>query len=168
MSATVSRPTDRHWLPTLCSGRPHQVIGEPDAPYLHRWFLIPRNRWLNIYLHRFLRSDDPRALHDHPWWFASVVLAGDYIDVTTTCRRVRRRGSIAVHRAARRHRVCLLVDQHGRETRCWTVIVTGPHVRQWGFWCPRRRGADRFIPWQDFGQGGCGEPIVVVEAQPNP
>jgi hypothetical protein len=153
MSATVSHPTDRHWLPTLCGGRPHQVIGEPDAPYLHRWFLIPHNRWLNVYLHRFLRSDDPRALHDHPWWFASLIHAGGYIEVTTTRRRVRRRGSITVHRAARRHRICLPVDQRGRETRCWTVIITGPHVRQWGFWCPRQRGAHRFIPWQDLRPG---------------
>ena len=60
MSATVSTPTQRKWPATLCSGRPHQIIstaatagpgGETvTAPYLHRWFALPRNRWFNLYL----------------------------------------------------------------------------------------------------------------------
>lgn len=152
MSGTVSTPFSGGWLPRLCRGRPHQVIllDESEEPYLLRWYLLPHNRWLNIYLHRFLRSDDPRGLHDHPWWFASLILAGSYMEVTTAGRRRRRRGSFAVHRATHRHRVCLPIDAHGHEIPCRTIVVTGPHRRRWGFWC-----GERFVPWREF--GGCGE-----------
>ena len=48
---------------------PDFVIGGSDNPYLLRWFLIPRNPVFNVYLHKFMRSDDDRALHTHPWLF---------------------------------------------------------------------------------------------------
>ena len=38
------------------------VIGPPERPYLLRWWIIQRNRFFNIYLHKFLRSDDDLAL----------------------------------------------------------------------------------------------------------
>jgi hypothetical protein len=37
---------------------PSFVVGGHVDPYLYRWYLIPRNKFLNIYLHKFLRSDD--------------------------------------------------------------------------------------------------------------
>ncbi|MBX8687810.1 hypothetical protein GO011_10265, partial [Mycobacterium sp. 20091114027_K0903767] len=77
MSATVSTPHPGGWLKVLLSGHPHQVITNNSAPYLQRWYLIPRNRYCNIYLHRFIASDDPTC-HDHPWWFASLLLHGSY------------------------------------------------------------------------------------------
>lgn len=72
--------TIAQWFATLLSGRPHFIIGGTDRPYLLRWFLIPRNRWFNIYLHKFCRDDDDRALHDHPWWFVSIMLQGSYVE----------------------------------------------------------------------------------------
>jgi hypothetical protein len=137
-----------------------------------RWYIIPRNRWLNIYLHKFMRDDDDRALHDHPWWFVSVMLWGRYLetrdqvidgDVFVMERRrddVRRCGSIAFRRATDRHRVTLAKDIDGKPIPCWTLVLTGPKVREWGFWCPKG-----FVVWTDFvDQGdhgnigkGCGE-----------
>jgi hypothetical protein len=156
VSATVSTPVAGRWLRTLCSGGPHQIISDGQRPYLLRWYLL-RSRWLNFYLHKFVGSDAPSGLHDHPWPFATLILGGSYTEDTPTGRRSRRRGTLAVHRATYRHRVCLPVDTRGREIPCWTLVVTGPHLRQWGFWCPHRDRADRFIPWQVFGDGGCGE-----------
>ena len=47
---------------------PDFVIKTPEgAPYLLRWHVVPRNRWLNVYHHLFLASDPGRAPHDHPW-----------------------------------------------------------------------------------------------------
>lgn len=57
---------------------PDVVIGGEATPYTRRWWVIPRNRWFNVYLHHFLQSDDDRALHDHPWWNASLLLSGSY------------------------------------------------------------------------------------------
>ena len=60
---------------------PDFIIGEPANPYLIRWWVIPRNRWFNIYLHEIRRSDDDRALHDHPWLNCSILLHGGYFSI---------------------------------------------------------------------------------------
>lgn len=50
--------------------------------YMHRWWRIARNAYMNVYYHIVLRSDDDRALHDHPWWNFSIVLEGGYFEHT--------------------------------------------------------------------------------------
>ena len=149
------------WFKTLISGRPHFYIGGEDNPYMLRWFLIPRNRWLNVYLHKFMRDDDDRAMHDHPWWFVSVMLRGMYIEcISPTNAILRRTGSVALRRATHRHRVELLRNKDGTRITCWTLVITGRKVRTWGFWCPKG-----FVPWFDFVDQndtgnvgkGCGE-----------
>lgn len=69
---------------------PDQFIGE--GPYMMRWWLFGTSKELDehgepkprrpfgysFYFHCFLRSDDDRALHDHPWDFLSVILFGRY------------------------------------------------------------------------------------------
>jgi len=146
-----------NWLGVLLSGEPHFYIGGRQRPYLLRWYLIPRNRWLNIYLHKFLRDDDDRALHDHPWWFVSVMLWGSYIETRDipvrgdgfqTDKRsdvLRSFPSIAFRLATDRHRVALPKDDYGRPVPCWTLVITGPKVREWGFHCPKG-----FVPWHKF------------------
>lgn len=153
MSASVSTPSRKRWLAQWLSGEPHQVIGDPDAPYLLRWFIIPPNRFCNIYGHRFVASDDPTP-HSHPWNFASIILRGSYFEeIPDSPTRRRRRGDIAFRRASHIHRVRLLRRPDGTEQPCTTVIITGPWIRPWGFWCDNQR----FIPWQEFGPGGCGD-----------
>lgn len=141
-------------------------IGGLDNPYMIRWYVIPRNRWINVYLHKFCRDDDDRALHDHPWWFLSLMLWGRYYETTPSewnalgQVKVRRAGSIAFRRATARHRVTLAKDTEGNSVPCWTLVITGRKKRTWGFWCPKG-----FVPWHDFvdhtDQGnvgkGCGE-----------
>lgn len=112
---------------------PDITIGEN---YLERWHIIPRNRYFNIYLHKFTGSDDDRALHDHPWHSVSFLLSGELVEVSRGhhCgvyhyKRVRRflpklRAATFAHR--------LVV----RKGPVWTVFVTGPRIRQWGFLCP--------------------------------
>ena len=215
MSNISIRPRLRDWFPRLLSGQAHQIIGGPDDPYLLRWYVIPRNPVLNVYLHKFCRSDDDRALHDHPWWFLSLILRGRYDEITEQGTRRRNAGSVAYRPAEWRHRVRLLDGRTYVDGRilvnplpCWTLIVTGRRLRTWGFWCrekscpscgsaiPGLRGgpsvgygcyhawhdvtadaADRelaaslrdefgdcagpgehFIPWDEFGDAGCGEP----------
>lgn len=58
------------------------IDGGPVREYLHRWHIIPRNPWFNIYLHHFLRGDDDRANHDHPWWSCSLLLTNMYREHT--------------------------------------------------------------------------------------
>lgn len=128
------------WLVTLLSGKPHFVVGGDD-PYLLRWHLIPRNPLLGIYLHKFLRDDDDRALHDHPWSSVSICLAGGYWEQTDAGEKWFGPGSIVRRAATYRHRI--IVSKSNRSA--WTLFITGPRVRTWGFWCPRG-----FVPWYDF------------------
>ena len=65
MSATVSRPTGDGWLRPLLQRRPHQVVGTANAPYLERWFVVPRNRFFNVYLQTITSS----GLLKHARWF---------------------------------------------------------------------------------------------------
>ena len=128
-------------------------IGSP--PYLERWWIIPRNPIFNIYLHRLLRDDDPRALHDHPWVNCSIILRGSYWEIMPNETRLRRPGEIVFRRATASHRLAL-----DRGAECWSLFITGPVVRVWGFHCPKG-----WVPWQQFvkpgekGQigAGCGE-----------
>lgn len=111
---------------------PDWIIGGSENPYLLRWWVIPHNRWFNIYLHHFMRSDDDRALHDHPWWNMSFLIKGRYREHLSGERfRDRRRFQIVLRRATSTHRIELT---HGP---VWTLFITGPRIREWGFHCPQ-------------------------------
>lgn len=138
---------------------PDFVVGGVEDPYLLRWYVIPRNPVFNVYLHLFLRSDDDRALHDHPWANLSVLLAGAYTEHTvraggTNVRTRREAGEVKWRGPRAAHRIELT------DGACWTLFVTGPRVRNWGFHCPLG-----WVPWEDFtapaDKGlvgrGCGE-----------
>lgn len=132
---------------------PDIMIGGSADPYLLRWYVIPRNRWFNIYLHRFLRSDDDRALHDHPWACVSILLENNYIEVLptkggTTREVIRPAGSIIFRLPSSAHRI------HLHKGPCWTLFITGPKVRDWGFWCPQG-----WRHWKDFTAGARGETV---------
>jgi len=61
--------------------KPDFHIGPVDDQQLQRWWIVPRNPIANVYLHRFLRSDDDRAVHDHPWDNRSwMILDGEYLE----------------------------------------------------------------------------------------
>jgi len=148
---------------------PDFIVGGQDNPYLRRWWVIPRNRVFNIYLHQFLRDDDDRALHDHPWAWCSILLRGSYIEHTIAAggihrHQLRNAPSMKLSGSRRAHRIELLrewvMGSGPRTARCWTLFITGPRMRKWGFHCPRG-----FVPWQQFTAGddrgaigaGCGE-----------
>lgn len=125
---------------------PDFVIGSHENPYLLRWWILPRNRFLNVYVHRFLRSDDDRALHDHPWSNLSVLLRGRYLEHTIAAGGINVRHERVAPAfkfrpsGAHAHRLELI------DGECWTLFVTGPRYRQWGFHCPDRG----WVPWQKF------------------
>lgn len=123
---------------------PDVVIGGEADPYLRRWFVIPRNRWFNIYLHQFLRSDDDRALHDHPWINCSLLLEGEYTEHTIAAGGVHEKttrvlGDVVLRTAKHAHRIELHAGA------CLTLFLTGPNVRMWGFHCP-----NGWVPWRKF------------------
>jgi hypothetical protein len=123
---------------------PDFVIGGATDPYMLRWWIIPRNRFFNVYLHWFLRSDDDRALHDHPWVNASILLEGQYTEHTISAggvhqRKVYRAGAVKLRRSVAAYRVELT------DGPCWSLFITGPNIRSWGFHCP-----NGWRPWKEF------------------
>jgi hypothetical protein len=119
---------------------PPRVIMRPppsNHPYLVRWTIAACGP-LRLHLHAFYHSD-PEPLHDHPWWFVSLVLAGQYLEISDRPPHVRRAGSIAFRRSSFRHRVEL-------NHPCITLILTGPRVREWGF----HTRLCAWIPWYEL------------------
>lgn len=102
--------------------------GDASQVYLRRWWVIPRNPWFNIYLHHICKSDDDRALHDHPWWNLSILLSGHYVEHTPRGSVIRMSGDFVLRRASALHRLELVADNP-----CWTLFITGPRIRAWGF-----------------------------------
>lgn len=151
------------WM--LFNFKPDQVIGGSEDPYVLRWYLLPRNPFFNIYLHKFLRSDDERALHDHPWANASLILWGSYWEHfpyhnsgLDTYKRLRMRGEFIIRGAEQAHRIELL-HQWGNllEEPVWSLFITGPKVREWGFHCK-----DRWVHWTiytDYKKDGTGNKV---------
>ncbi|HEX7853803.1 MAG TPA: hypothetical protein VF503_08925 [Sphingobium sp.] len=134
---------------------PDFVIGDRDAPYLRRWWIMPRNEWQNLYLHEILRDDDDRALHDHPWANTSLLISGSYREITPGGVYVRDPGSLIERQATDAHRLELIDG-----APAVSLFFTGAKVREWGFHCP-----SGWVHWQDFTAGengelvgrGCGE-----------
>ena len=137
---------------------PDFVIGGSERPYLLRWFVLPRNRLFNVYLHHFLRSDDDRALHDHPWANCSILLRGHYLEHTIAAGGIHRRerlqaGAWRLRWSGRlAHRIELI------DGPCWTLFMTGPKYRAWGFHCPEQGWVHsrRFTASDDPGAVGKG------------
>lgn len=167
MAARLARALGRRLIARARRRPPDFEIGQPDDPYLRRWYLIPRNPITNVYLHLFLRSDDDRALHDHPWPSCSILLHGAYWEVLfrerprhgaalpRTLQRLRAPGRPVLRGARTAHRIVLRDDERGRPIPVWSLFLTGPRLRVWGFWCP----LGRWVHWQSFTAGPRGQHI---------
>lgn len=141
------------WADSIMQREPDFVIG---GDYMLRWFILPRNERMNIYLHNLLRSDED-VMHDHPWDSTSFVLKGGFWEETPEGRFWRAPGDVIHRKAADAHRLELPEGQTSV-----SLFFTGPKVRDWGFHCPKG-----WVPWQTFTGGyhdgrsdkgaGCGE-----------
>ena len=154
-----------------CDREPDETIPKAQpgrTDYLRRWYIIPHARdrahwrWLregNAFLHHFRRSDDDRGNHDHPWWNISILLSGRYLEHGPgRPPKLRRPGNVVFRRAEAAHRVELLRDAQGREIPVWTIFITGPKVREWGFLCPKGWRHNKDFLGEDGAKGqGCAE-----------
>lgn len=138
------------------SREPNFLIGGAEDPYMRRWWVIPRNKMFNIYLHHFRHSDDDRALHDHPWVNCSILLFGSYVEHTIAAGGVERaehyaEGAMKMRFATAAHRIEL------DDGPCWSLFITGPVMREWGFHCSKGwRPWRQFVDDRDNGKIGAG------------
>jgi hypothetical protein len=156
---------------------PDFYIGGWENPYIRRWWVIPRNKYFNIYLHNQLRDDDDRALHDHPWFNISIIIRGGYIEHRPVAphlypyydKRVvkmrRKAPCIIFRRAQLAHRLELInevpstdwtkvdpraTSQPIHRPQSWSIFITGRRWREWGFWCPGGYKGWRWVHWEKF------------------
>ena len=123
-------------------------------PYLHlegymERFWIFQTRWLSARLHRILRSDHDRDLHDHPWDYATVILRGGYWEVTDAGKRWYGPGSILLRRATHLHR--LILPSGAPAT---TLFVHRRKSREWGF-----RTDTGWVGWRAYTEARGEEPV---------
>lgn len=111
-------------------------IGGTKEDVLMLRYVLFRCPAFGIYLHKFIRSDYDRALHDHPWPFLSVVLTTGYTEIhdqTIDGKPVavfQKPGRVLLRPAEWRHRVVL------GDRPAWTLVIVGRRARRWGFFLP--------------------------------
>ena len=118
-----------------------EPLGVPGQPYLVRWMFECKSLF-SIRLHHWLSSDDHRAPHDHSWDFVTFVLRGRYFDATPHWpwqpgeeklagwyEEELKAGSLRYRPADHRHYVRIAPGES-----CWSLLLTGPHLRPFGFW----------------------------------
>jgi hypothetical protein len=128
-----------NWLDKL--GRKRVILDRAgNEPYLERYyvFLKDRKRFpFNIFVHKFLKSD-PDDVHDHPWFYATLILKGGYYEYVPIFndegiifgekRHWRGVGHFRICRPSSFHRIEL-----DPNITAWTLFMPGPQVREWGF-----------------------------------
>lgn len=140
----ILEKVDFEQFEALIKRPPDFIIGPQDAPYLRRWFLLPRNDACNIYLHEIRHDDIDLALHDHPYDFESTILRGSYLEHRQSfdgkpAHAIYKTGDRNVKRAESLHRLQVL------DGPVWTLLITGPRRREWGFETP-----DGWVHWEEF------------------
>jgi hypothetical protein len=135
------------------------IVNCEREPYLHRWYVLRTER-VGVFIHRFVRSDEDRALHDHPWSFIVIPLWGGYIEHSDRLPQVW--GVDLGYRIPVRRRVWPLISTRYRgtdyrhrvelvnERPSWSLFIRFKKVREWGFW-PKTG----FILWNKWWQDKC-------------
>lgn len=129
--------------------KPDLIIGSRDNPQTLRWHIFRWRGW-QLALHKWCRSDEDRALHDHsgdnmslilsPQGYNEINLRGAYpYEPRVTVRH--RLPFVPYFRSAEApHRIVL------RDARpVWSLWLRWPPRREWGFHCPRG-----WRHWKDF------------------
>jgi hypothetical protein len=111
-----------------------------NEPLLTRYYLFLKDRKrfpFNAFLHKFHKGD-PGDVHDHPWPYFTLILAGGYYewipqfhnDGTMSCevRKWRGTGHFRFCGANSYHRIEL---KEG--VTPWTLFMPGPQKQEWGF-----------------------------------
>ena len=107
-----------------------------ECHYLTRTVL--ETPWFSIRLHHWLKSDDQRFPHDHPWWFFSLVLWGSYWDLTEHSATLRKWMTVCYYPHTHKHKVKV-------SRPCWTLLLTGLVKHRWGFFVD-----GEFVPKKEY------------------
>jgi len=103
-----------------------EKLGLTECPYLYRWTLIFFG--YSIRLHHWIKSDDRRYFHDHSCDLISIVIKGQYYNVTPEGKFLAKAWHPRKMKATQRH--YLDIPKEG----AWTIILCGRPYHKWGFY----------------------------------
>jgi hypothetical protein len=126
--------------------KPDLIIGPRDNPQTLRYHLL-RWRGYQLSLHKWIRSDDDRALHDHVGWNVSLILNAGYLEVLQSGPVWRKPWRLYFRHAETPHRIVLVQPRP-----VYTLWLRGPPVREWGFLCPKG-----WRHWREYCERGTAE-----------
>ena len=120
-----------------------EPLGIPGDPYLVRWVLGISGIG-SIRLHHWLASDDNRNPHDHSWSFITLILRGRYFDATPVWGKdgklrkwdyvESKAGWLYYRNRDHVHYVAIIPGEE-----CWSILLTGPKSRAFGFWVSMKK-----------------------------
>lgn len=98
----------------------------PESSGKRPWWQFP----ISIRLHRIMRPDGDRHLHDHPWNARTIILRGGYNEVrhNEDGEHYRRAGDTATLKFGEFHRIVWVCPDGA-----WTLFITGKYCGAWGF-----------------------------------
>lgn len=130
------------------SSLPCDSLADGDGDYMRRYY-VSQDPGSSVRLHHIIRSDPGVILHDHPWDFVSLILAGGYTEVTPDGETRYEAPCVLVRKAEQPHR--LIIDGDA-----WTFIACGTVRRRWGFHTPAG-----WMHWRSYPSGisvaGCAD-----------
>ena len=110
-----------------------------EEPLLTRYYIFLKDRAkfpFNVFIHKFHKSD-PDDVHDHPWPYATLILAGGYYEYTPNFENGLMIGETKHWRGPGHFRICSPASYHRIELKDgvtpWTLFMPGPQKREWGF-----------------------------------
>ena len=113
--------------PALVAGLRHdRIVHDDGSPYLDRYHVVEAPTG-QVRLHHWRTGDDQRAPHDHPWASTTLVLEGRLVEHTAAGATALGPGDTRTRTPREAHRIELVTPD------AWTLFVTGPIVRRWGF-----------------------------------
>ena len=146
MKETIFKPKKRfsNWFQI----RWKEAMGKPECPYLYRWTLIIFG--FSIRLHHWIKSDDRRYFHDHSCNLISIILRGQYYNVTAAGKFLAEAWHPRYMDAKVRH--YLDIPEGG----AWTLLFCGRPYHKWGFYVPREDTGEvrRMRPYKYFKRFG--------------
>jgi hypothetical protein len=155
-------------IPADSTGRPRWQflakkkinVNNEGVPQMIR-YLIAQTPAFGLYVHKMLRPDGSRLIHDHPWRFRTLVLKGGYEEVYWSSEYpnlwLPHGGNpifpSAIRRPFRTHAIPLTtahtITRLLGDGPTWTVLLVGRKVKNWGFWHFGNHGIS-VIPWKQY------------------
>lgn len=118
---------------------PYINIAKGDDVYMERYWLFNpldvetkciKYSWIpfSIRIHKILKEDQDRHMHDHPWDCRTFILKGQYLEERVDGVYARREGTTATIAFDDYHKIL-----HVYGDCVYTMFVTGKYKGVWGF-----------------------------------